>query len=113
MFLRPSLQVAVIMRRERVPGAMSHWQPWRWVLHDVVGHDLAPHAEYFGTAPQCLRQTEDEQIWLHPGFTVELFKDDPEGYYLNLTSPDPVGLCCGVWKRNQRLQTKSSPSLPW
>ena len=89
MSSRPSLQVAVVMRRERVPGAMSRWQPWRWVLHDVVGHDLVPHADHFGTAPKCLRQTEDEQLWLHPGFTVELFKDDPEGYYLNLTSPDP------------------------
>jgi hypothetical protein len=77
------------MRRERVPGAMSRWQPWRWVLHDVTGHDLEPHAEHFGTEPRCLRQTDDEQIWLHPGFTVELFKDDAEGYYLNATSPAP------------------------
>ena len=81
---RPNLQVAVVMRRERVPGDMSRWQPWRWVLHDVL-----PHAEHFGTTPRCLRQTEDEQIWLHPGFTVELFKDDAEGYYLNATSPAP------------------------
>ena len=89
MSQRPSLQVAVVMRRERVPGAMSRWQPWRWVLHDVTGHDLVPHAEHFGAEPRCLRQTDDEQIWLHPGFTVELFKDDAEGYYLNATSPAP------------------------
>jgi hypothetical protein len=77
------------MRRERVPGAMSRWQPWRWVLHDVTGHDVVPHDANFGIEPRCLRQTEDEQIWLHPGFTVELFKDDAEGYYLNATSPAP------------------------
>ena len=86
---RPSLQVAVVMRRERVPGDMSRWQPWRWVLHDVTGHDVQPHAEHFGTEPHCMRQTDDEQIWLHPGFTVELFKDDAEGYYLNASSPAP------------------------
>ncbi len=86
---RPSLQVAVVMRRERVPGAMSRWQPWRWVLHDVTGHDLLPHAEHFGAEPRCLRQTDDEQIWLHPGFKVELFRDDAEGYYLNAASPAP------------------------
>jgi Protein of unknown function (DUF3305) len=86
---RPTFQVAVVMRRERVPGAMSQWQPWRWVLHDVTGHALVPHKAHFGTTPRCLRQTEDEQIWLHPGFTVELFKDDAEGYYLNVTSPAP------------------------
>ncbi len=89
MLQRPSLQVAVVMRRERVPGDMSRWQPWRWVLHDVTGHDVVPHAEHFGSAPRCLRQTDDEQIWLHPGFTVELFKDDAEGYYLNASSPTP------------------------
>ncbi len=86
---RPSLQVAVVMRRERVTGPMSRWQPWRWTLHDVTGHDLQPHAQHFGAQARCLRQTEDEQIWLHPGFTVELFKDDAEGYYLNATSPAP------------------------
>jgi hypothetical protein len=89
MTQRPSLQVAVVMRRERVPGDMSRWQPWRWVLHDVTGHDVQPHAEHFGTEPRCMRQTDDEQIWLHPGFTVELFKDDAEGYYLNASSPAP------------------------
>lgn len=89
MSQRPSLQVAVVMRRERVQGAMSRWQTWRWVLHDVLGHDVASHEQYFGTAPRCLRHTEDEQIWLHPGFTVELFRDDAEGYYLNATSPAP------------------------
>ena len=89
MNVRPSLQVAGVMRRERVPGAMSHWQPWRWVLHDVLGHDLKPHEQHFGSSPRCLRHTDDEQLWLHPGFTVELFRDDAEGYYLNATTPAP------------------------
>jgi len=89
MTQRPSLQVAVVMRRERVPGDMSRWQPWRWVLHDVTGYNLLPHAEHFGSEPRCMRQTEDEQMWLHPGFTVELFKDDAEGYELNASSPAP------------------------
>ena len=77
------------MRRERVQGPMHQWQPWRWVLHDVVGHDKVPHADHFGTQPRCLRQTEDEQVWLHPGFTVTLHRDDASGYYLNCTSPAP------------------------
>lgn len=86
---RPSLQVAVVMRRERVSGAMSRWQTWRWVLHDVLGHNLTPHNDHFGETPRCLRQTDDEQLWLHPGFKVELFKDDAEGYDLNCSTPAP------------------------
>jgi hypothetical protein len=81
---RPTVHVAVLMRRERVQGPMSRWQPWRWVLHDVVRDD-APA----GAQPVCLRQSDDEQLWLHPGFAVSLFKDDVQGYYLNTTSPAP------------------------
>ena len=81
---RPSLQVAVVMRRERVTGPMSRWQAWRWVLADVV-----PQEPGFGEVPRLLYKNESEERWLHPGYTVELFKDDAEGYYLNLTTPAP------------------------
>ena len=72
------------MRRERITGPMSRWQPWRWVLADVV-----PDEPGFGSAPRCLLRSDDEQRWLHPGFVVELFKDDAEGYDLNVRAPAP------------------------
>lgn len=78
---RPSMQVAVIMRRERLA---NRWQPWRWVLDGVV-----PHEEGFGREPRLLVRGEEGERWLHPGFTVELFRDDAEGYYLNVTTPAP------------------------
>jgi hypothetical protein len=78
---RPSLQVAVVMRRVR---QASPWQPWRWELAEVVPHDDA-----FGSEPRLLVDSGDEQRWLHPGFTVELFRDDAEGYYLNATTEAP------------------------
>ena len=78
---RPSIEVAVIMRRERID---NRWQTWRWVLHDVV-----PQEPAFGTKPRMLFQSEHEVRWLHPGFPVELFRDDAEGYYLNLTTEAP------------------------
>ena len=78
---RPSIEVAVVMRRERID---NRWQSWRWVLADVVAHEPA-----FGTEPRLLLKTDDEERWLHPGFVVELFRDDAEGYYLNATTPAP------------------------
>ena len=81
---RPSLEVAVQMRRERITGPMAHWQPWRWVLADVLLQQ-----DEFGTEPRMLYQQEDEQAWLYPAMTVELYRDDAEGYYLNLTTPNP------------------------
>jgi hypothetical protein len=76
---RPSIEVAVIMRRERID---NRWQPWRWVLGDVVANEAA-----FGGEPRLLLKSDDEERWLHPGFKVELFRDDAEGYYLNITTP--------------------------
>lgn len=78
---RPKLQVAVVMRRERLN---NRWQPWRWQLDAVL-----PHEPGFGDAPRLLREDEAQSLWLHPGFTVELFRDEVEGYYLNATAPAP------------------------
>jgi len=81
MTSRPSVDVAVVMRRERLD---NRWQPWRWVLHEVV-----PQEPAFGDEPRRIYADEREQRWLHPGFTVELFRDEAEGYLLNATSPAP------------------------
>jgi len=91
---RPSQTVAVLMRRERLTGPMARWQPWRWVLADVV-----PHEEGFGQAPRCLLRTDDEQRWLFPGHEVALFSDDGEGYWLNITSPTPCWFV--LWRTDE------------
>jgi hypothetical protein len=84
MTTRPSITVAVTLRRERLTGAAARWQDWRWVLHDVVEQQ-----DGFGSTPRRLLKNENEERWLHPGFVVELFKDDAEGYYLNATTTAP------------------------
>jgi len=84
MIERPQIDVAVLMRREPVQGPMARWQATRWVLHDVVLQEAS-----FGKAVRCLRETHDEAQWLYPGWTVSLFPDDAEGYWLNATSPTP------------------------
>ncbi len=84
MSSRPQIDVAVLMRREAVQGPMSRWQPWRWVLADVV-----PNEAGFGTVPRTLRQSETESVCLYPAWPVVLYTDDAEGYWLNATSPTP------------------------
>ena len=39
----------------------------------------------FGDAARLLHDDGKRARWLHPGFSVELFRDEGEGYYLNLT----------------------------
>lgn len=91
MSSRPTTEVAVIMRRERLD---NRWQPWRWVLDDVVPGEAA-----FGSAPRLLREDDKEALWLFPGFVVELFRDDAEGYHLNLNSPAPCWFV--MWRRDE------------
>ena len=80
----PKLEVAVLMRRERVQGPMARWQEWRWVLDDVTLQQ-----DHFGEQARCLRETQDGVLWIVPGHSVELYPDDAEGYMLNATSPAP------------------------
>nr|WP_074578220.1 DUF3305 domain-containing protein [Polaromonas sp. JS666] len=91
------------MRRERIN---NRWQPWRWVLADVV-----PHEDGFGTVPRLLLNDEREERWLHPGFAVELFTDDAEGYYLNASTGQP---CFWVlWRMEEEALLADEPiALP-
>ena len=102
MSTRPSLQTAVVMRRERITGPMSRWQPWRWVLHDVLLSQ-----EPAGTPPRLLREDASQALWLHPGFTVTLFKDDAEGYYLNATTPAPCWFV--LWRMEEQATFGDTP----
>lgn len=99
---RPSLDVAVIMRKERVQGPMSRWQEWRWRLDDVI---LAQPG--FGTERRLLYRDDEHERWLHPGHIVELYKDDGEGYYLNVTTPDPCWFV--MWRMQEPREAGGEP----
>lgn len=96
---RPVIEVDVVMRREPVSGPMARWQPWRWVLADVMLHAAPEEAVLLDPdevhEPQAVEPIDAAQApagsthWLHPRFRVELFRDDAEGYFLNLNSPHP------------------------
>jgi hypothetical protein len=96
---RPCVMVAVVMRRERIN---NRWQPWRWTLADIVPHELG-----FGDQPRLLFKEEDEERWLHPGFKVELFTDDAEGYYLNVTTQQPCFWV--VWRMEEEAALADEP----
>ena len=79
---RPALRVAVGMEREANP---NQWEAWRFRPVEVV-----PHEDAFGDAARVLRDDGKLQRTLHPAFTFELFRDEGEGYHLNLSSGAPV-----------------------
>ena len=96
---RPAIEVDVVMRREPVIGPMSRWQPFRWVLADVMVC-TSPDDTTAGAAEDAHEPLAVEPVdagaagaetthWLFPRFRVTLFRDDAEGYFLNLNSPSP------------------------
>jgi hypothetical protein len=95
---RPAIRVAVVMEREAAP---NRWEDWRFRIVDVV-----PHEAVFGDAARVLVDDGRIQRTLHPGFTLELFRDQAEGYHLNLSSGAPVWFV--VWRVDDE-----DPSRAW
>lgn len=95
---RPAVRVAVLMEREAAP---NRWEDWRFRLVDVVLHEDA-----FGSARRVLRDDGKTCLTLFPGFTLELFRDEAEGYHLNLSSGAPVWFV--VWRIDDE-----DPSRAW
>jgi hypothetical protein len=77
----PALAAAVIMERRRLANR------WRSEMWQPIG--VVPDPETAAAPPRLLFRDDEREQWLHPGFKLELFHDEAEGYYLNLHSPQP------------------------
>ena len=80
---KPRLHLAVVMEREAAP---NRWEDWRFRVVEVLHDD-----GNLGAQPRLLRDDGRTALFLHPGLEVVLYKDEAEGYWLNLGSP------CAVW----------------
>ena len=99
--LRPSVQVAVVMEREAQP---NRWEEWRFKVVDVVSQE-----EEFGLEPRVLRDDGKRRHMLYPGSTLELFRDEAEGYHLNLTSGSPVWFV--MWRVDDADPSQAQPEM--
>ena len=75
-----SYPLAVIMQRTTLN---NRWASEQWEAKGVVRHEAAEDA------PRVIVERDGLLQMLFPGFRVNLTKDEAEGYYLNLTSPEP------------------------
>ncbi|MCX7692647.1 DUF3305 domain-containing protein [Tepidimonas taiwanensis] len=115
-----TLLTGVVMRREPVAGPMARWQPWRWVLADVVVLQGPPGvacvqwpsevpAGPLALEPASGAASPDVHHWGFPGFPVVLHPEDAEGLYLNLTSPQP---CFWVmWREGESEDELPAPQI--
>ncbi len=72
-------KVALILERETVED--SRWESHRWQLLGAVPD--------VGGEPRVIMENARSLQRLYPGFTVTLFADEAEGYYLNISSEAP------------------------
>ena len=85
------LRHAVDVIVERIPLA-SRWASERW---QPVGVELAPPREVATAEARAPGDCDVEPLdasghrWRCKGFDVELHPTEAEGYFLNITSPDP------------------------
>lgn len=77
---RAPVRVAVVMERTVLA---NRWQTERWEPVAIVPDQGGQ------STPRLLHEDEGQSQWLHGGFVVELFRDEAEGYYLNLTATKP------------------------
>jgi hypothetical protein len=98
---KPSLRVAVVMDREAAP---NRWEAWR---HSIV--EVVPDDGTFGTAPKLLRDDGTTARVLHPGLEVTLYRDEGEGYWLNLNTPAPVWFV--MWRIHDEEPSRAWPEL--
>jgi hypothetical protein len=96
---RPSLAVAVVLRRLKAP---SRWEDWRFEVEDVV-----PDQRAFGAGVRLLRDDGRVARWLHPGFAAELYADEAEGYHLNLRTGAPVWFV--MWRLDGDDASRAAP----
>jgi Protein of unknown function (DUF3305) len=76
----PTLPVAVIMERRVLA---NRWQSEQWTPVGVVPDESGPREV------RLLEEDSERARWLHPGFAIELHRDEAEGYYLNMTTATP------------------------
>jgi hypothetical protein len=96
-----SLSVAVLMERLKAP---SRWEQWGFRIVDVVANDGR-----FGDRPRILRDAGRSTLFAYPGLQVALFRDEAEGYYLNLASGAPVWFV--MWRVDDDDPSRAWPEI--
>ena len=76
----PTIPLAIVMQRRALN---NRWQSEAWEPLGIV----ANHAG--AGEPTLLVEEGGNAQWLHPGFELKLFRDETEGYYLNVSSNEP------------------------
>ncbi len=87
----PILSIAVIMERRALA---NRWQAEAWEAIGVV-------PDPGGATPRLLLQDSAQAQWLFGGFELNLYRDEAESYYLNLSAAQPCVFI--VWRMEEAM----------
>ena len=81
------MRFSVLMRKQNLDNP---WVSYRWVPQEVLPDFEQLSQESSGhISGQFLGRDEDGESWLFIGFELNLFLDEAEGYYLNVSATTP------------------------
>lgn len=93
---RPSVRVSVVLERASTGSA---WQTHEWRVASVIP-DVGGDVRVLVDTPQVFHK-------LFPGFELVVFRDEAEGYYLNMSSEEPSVFVC------IRMDEPGEPAYPF
>lgn len=96
------MRFAVLMRKQFIdnPWISYRWEP-REVLPDFgqFNNATADEGKIIG---QFLGRDDQGESWLFAGYELNLFPDEAEGYYLNLSAPQPCWFV--MWRLEEDIE---------
>ena len=81
------MRFAVLMRKQNIDNP---WVSYRWAPQEVLpdfGQFNSNHSN--SISGQFLGRDADGESWLFTGYELDLFLDEAEGYYLNVSAKSP------------------------
>jgi len=99
---QPRFSAAVLMEWTRLN---DRWQSEKWEAIGVM------EDEGTRTTPTVLMRDPFRARWLHSGYALTLYRDEAEGYYLNLTAPQPFVFV--MWRMEDGMARPSILTLSY
>ena len=94
------MRFAVLMRKQNIDNP---WVSYRWAPQEVLP-DLGQFNSKQSNAisGQFLGRDADGESWLFTGYELDLFPDEAEGYYLNVSATTPSWFV--MWRLEEDIE---------
>ncbi|MDO9597206.1 MAG: DUF3305 domain-containing protein [Azoarcus sp.] len=101
--------VAVIMERRSL---QNRWADEAWEAVGVVpAFEGGSATGAAADAPRKILTEADRDQWLFAGFQLELFRDEVDNYFLNMSSPIPKVFV--MWRKESDVATPATVSVSY